>query len=398
MTPAGRPRAPGPPARAPPYTHPMRATYSLGTVRGIRLGVNWSVLLLLGLIMWLLATEVFPETNPGLSSDAHFAMAVVASLAFFASILLHELGHALQARRDGMEIQGITLWLFGGVAAFTGGFPSAGAELRIAAAGPAVSAALAGAFLGLWYVPGMPEVAAGVLGWLGIINLVLLVFNLIPALPLDGGRMLRAIVWRAKGDFRAATRACSVVAQGIAVVLISLGIALVVVTGALGGLWLALIAWFLLQAARAELAMAERVARLPGVRQLMRPAPEPVASQATLAAVVEREGWPPAADAYPVVDDGRPVGLLLLREAALPGSDWLDQTVAAQMLPRAQLALLSPADDLVTAVAALRAAAAGRALVVDGGHAVGTLSRDDVAAVAHAVTPPSAAPGGGRGA
>jgi Zn-dependent protease len=347
----------------------MKSTYSLGTVWGVRLGVNWSVLLLLGLIMWLLATEVFPETNPGLSDNAHFLMAVVASLAFFASIILHELGHAVQARSDGMQIEGVTLWLFGGVAAFSGGFPSANAELRIAAAGPAVSAVLSAAFLGLWLVPGMPESAAGVLGWLAIINVALLVFNLLPALPLDGGRILRALIWRARGDYRTATRVSARVAQVIAVLLIGFGLGVTVLAGGIGGLWLAFVAWFLLQAARSELLMAERAAALPGVADLMRPAPAPVDADDTLAVLVEREGWPPPADAYPVVEDGRPVGLLLLGDfVTREGAGWLEDLVSQHMLPRAAIATLTPHDDIVTALAALHASPEGRALVVDGGR------------------------------
>ncbi len=354
----------------------MRSSYSLGTLWGVRLGLNWSVLVLLGLVMWMLATAVFPETNPGLSSNAHFAMAVVASLAFFGSILLHELGHAVQARRDGMEIEGITLWLFGGVARFTGGFPSANAELRIAAAGPAVSAALAGIFIGGWFIPGIPEGVAGVLGWLGLINVALLAFNLLPALPLDGGRLLRAAIWRWRGDYRVATRVCARVAQVIALALIALGLLLLVFVGGFAGLWLTIIAWFLLQAARVELAMAEQAARLPGVADLMDPAPATVAGDALLAEVVEREGWPPPADAYPVLDDARPVGLLMLdRLGEDPGNDWMADRVDAHMEPRSAVATLAPADDLVTALAALHASREGHALVIDGDRLVGMLSR-----------------------
>lgn len=358
----------------------MRATYSLGRLFGVRLGVNWSVLALLGLIMWLLATEVFPETNPGLSADAHFAMAVVAALAFFGSIILHELGHAVQARRDGMAVDGITLWLFGGVASFRGGFPSAAAELRIAAAGPAVSALLAALFLGVWYAPGIPEAVAGVVGWLGVINVALLIFNLIPALPLDGGRLLRAAIWRAGGDFYRATRLSARIAQVLAGALVALGILMAVFLGGISGLWLALIAWFLLQAARAELAMAERAATWPGVSELMTPAPAPVDTAATLATLVEREGWPLPHTAYPVSAAGGAVVGLLLTDRLDPGTDdrWLDDHAGRRMVPRSALATLSVRDDLVTAVAALGAAEAGRALVMDAGRVVGLLSRGDV--------------------
>lgn len=350
----------------------MRPTYSLGTVWGVRLGLNWSVLVLLALLMWILATSVFPETNPGLSSNAHFAMAVVASLGFFASILLHELGHAIQARRDGMEIDGITLWLFGGVATFTGGFPSARAELRIAAAGPAVSAVLAGILIGLWAVPGLPDAVAGVFGWLGVINVALLAFNLLPALPLDGGRILRAAIWWIRGDFRVATRVSARIATVIALLLMAGGLLLALFVGGLGGVWLAVIAWFVLQAARTEAMRAEHTGRLPEVAQVMDPTPESVTPEAPLEDLLRLAAEPDAPDAFPVVADGRPLGLVLT--ADLVASGRTGRRADELMVPRAHLPVLAPGDDLVTALAALHNSPGRHALVLDGGRLVGVLS------------------------
>ena len=152
----------------------MRTSYSLGRVAGIEIGINWSVLALLALIMWTLATGVFPDTNPGLGDNTYFAMAVVAASGFFASILLHELGHAVQARRDGMEIDGITLWLFGGVARFAGHVPHRRRRVpdrgrraaRVAGAGRRPA--------GRTWLPGLPEPADGVSGVARRINAALL--------------------------------------------------------------------------------------------------------------------------------------------------------------------------------------------------------------------------------
>jgi len=158
----------------------------LGRIAGIQIGVNWSWAVVFALIVWSLAVGVFPSQNPGLSHGTYIAMALVAAFVFFASLLLHELGHARQARREGMEIEGITLWLFGGVAQFKGSFPGAGAEFRVAIAGPLVSFVLGIAFVLLAVFAGLPSAEDGVVAWLGYINLSLLVFNLLPALPLDG--------------------------------------------------------------------------------------------------------------------------------------------------------------------------------------------------------------------
>jgi Zn-dependent protease len=148
----------------------MNPSLTLGRVAGVRIGVNWSSLVAFALIVWTLESSVFPSQNPHLSSGAYVGMAIVAVLVFFLSLLLHELGHALQARREGMEIDGITLWLFGGVAQFRGDFRSAGAELGIALAGPVVSLFLGGLFVGLAILVSSPTEVQGVLAWLGYIT------------------------------------------------------------------------------------------------------------------------------------------------------------------------------------------------------------------------------------
>src|SRR5919108_4352748 len=230
----------------------MGDSFSLGRIAGIRIGVNWSWLVVFALITWSLATGVFPNTNPGLGDGQYVAMGVAAAVLFFTSLLLHELGHALEARREGMEIDGITLWLFGGVAKFRGMFPSAGAEFRIAIAGPLVSLVLGLLFLGVPMLLGLPATVDGVLFWLGSINIALLVFNLLPALPLDGGRILRSILWYARGEFASATRIAAGIGRAFGYLFVAAGVALLVFASPVTGIWLAFIGWFPLQAARAE--------------------------------------------------------------------------------------------------------------------------------------------------
>ncbi|MEX2464431.1 MAG: site-2 protease family protein, partial [Gaiellaceae bacterium] len=222
----------------------MRDSFTLGRIAGISFGLNWSWLVVFALIVWTLATGIFPQTNPGFSDGAYVAMALVAALLFFTSLLLHEFGHALQAKREGMEIEGITLWLFGGVAKFKGMFPSAGAEFRIAIAGPLVSLALGVLFVLVAWLMGTPEAIDAVAAWLGYINLSLLVFNLLPALPLDGGRVLRSLLWRARGDFGWATRVAATVGRGFGYLMIGGGVFLLIFEGAFSGAWLAFLGWF----------------------------------------------------------------------------------------------------------------------------------------------------------
>jgi Zn-dependent protease len=361
----------------------MRNSYTLGRVAGIEIGLNWSVLALLALIMWMLATAVFPDTNPGLGDNAYFAMAVAASLGFFASILLHELGHALQARRDGLEIDGITLWIFGGVARFAGMFPTAGAEFRIAVAGPLVSLLLTVGLLGATWIPGLPEGVDGVLAWLGIINAALLIFNLIPALPLDGGRMLRAALWHWKGDLGSATRLAAGAGRVLAIGMIALGLAMAVLGQGINGVWLALIGWFVLQAAGAEAQMVRAVEgrrQGPRVRDMMDPDPVTTGPDLTLDEFSRLAGIDLDHDAYAVLDDGRPVGII--PSAALdevPREEWSRRTVGECMVGLARIPALSAEASLDDAMEALRRSPVRRVLVVEGERLVGLLSLDDVA-------------------
>ncbi|MBW3591849.1 MAG: site-2 protease family protein, partial [Actinobacteria bacterium] len=229
-------------------------------VRDVRLSVHWSWLVVFTLVTWSLAAQLFPFAYPSLSAGSYWLMATVSALLFFVSIVLHELGHAFQATREGMKIHDITLWLFGGVARFQGTFPSAAAEFRIAAAGPAVSVVLAAAFYALRVVfePAWWAVeAAGVFDYLARINLLLALFNLIPALPLDGGRILRAWLWKATGSFMKATRLASGAGRAFAYALMALGGTSLVFWSALQGVWFVLLGIFLWRAALAELKHAQ---------------------------------------------------------------------------------------------------------------------------------------------
>ncbi len=184
----------------------MSRSVRLGRVAGIEIGANWTWFLVFALVAWTLAAGVFPDQNPGLSNGAYWAMGVIAAVLFFGSILVHELGHALQARRDDVEIEGITLWLFGGVAQFRSMYRTPGAEFRIAIAGPLVTAVIAGVLIALGGAAALPQSVDGVVFWLGYINLFVLAFNLLPALPLDGGRLLHAGLWAYRRDLRWATQ------------------------------------------------------------------------------------------------------------------------------------------------------------------------------------------------
>jgi Zn-dependent protease/CBS domain-containing protein len=358
----------------------LSGNISLGRIGGVEVRVNWSWLVVLALIVWTLADGVFPSQNPRLSRDTHLAMAVVAALLFFASILLHELGHAWAARREGLEVDGITLWLFGGVSQFKGGFPSAGADFRIAIAGPLVSLVLGVVFV-LIAIAGLPSAVDGVAAWLGYINLALLVFNLIPALPLDGGRVLRAALWQSKGDLGWATRVGTDIGRVFGYLFIGLGVAMFIFQGSFSGAWLAFIGWFLLQAATAEARYIATEAALHGlrVRDLMVRDPVTVDGDLTVGQFMDEVARSRRFTTYPVVDGGRAIGLLAFGSvAALPRSEWDSRRVRETMLPLERVPLLTEDETAIDALTALSSPTSNRGLVIENGHLAGLLSITDL--------------------
>lgn len=353
-------------------------------VRGIPIGAHWSWFFVAALLSWSLVTQFFPRSYPGLSARDYVWMGVGATVLFFVSILLHELGHAFRALKEGMRIEGISLWLFGGVARFTGMFPSAGAEFRIAIAGPAVSVVLAAAFGGLALVGGRmgwSDAVVGVPRYLGEINLILVAFNMVPALPLDGGRVFRAWLWHRRKDFAAATAVAAKAGRGFGFFLVAVGLLGLFSNAATGGIWFVFLGWFLIQAANAEAGsvLLHRAFDRVQVRDLM--TPDPVAVTPGLPVSELLEGTPARRryTTYPVVDDGRPVGLVSLRQAAAVAPDERARATVGDIALTGEAApTVTPETGVLDALAVLQRAP-GRALVVDGGRLAGIISTSDLA-------------------
>ena len=360
----------------------MTSSLWLGRIAGIRIGLHWSWLVVFGLMVWTLSETVFPRQNPGLSEGDYRGMAVAAAVLLFVSLLLHELGHALQARREGMEIDGITLWLFGGVASFRGSFPGPGAEFRVAAAGPLVSLLLGLGFAGLAAATQPAESVDGVAWWLGYINLSLLAFNLLPALPLDGGRILRSALWALRGDAAWATRIAAEAGRASGLLLIGAGVVFFLLGGTLGGAWIAFLGWFVLSAAGNEARLAEARQAISGLRVRDLMVPDPVAARRddTLAEFMAGLGDARRFTAYPVVSDGRVVGLLPTRSVLdIPRGEWAELQVGDRMLGLEDAPRLAPEDDLYAALSRLADAGVNRGLVLDGDRLAGYLAVEDVA-------------------
>jgi Zn-dependent protease/predicted transcriptional regulator len=359
----------------------MNGNLSIGRYGGVEVRLNWSLLVVVALIVWSLTDGVFPSQNPGLSHNTYLGMAVVASLLFLASIALHELGHSWVARREGIEVDSITLWLFGGVSQLKGRFKSPGAEFRVAVSGPLVSIGLGVLFV-LIALAGAPSAVDGVAAWLGYINLILAAFNLLPAAPLDGGRVLHSILWRAKGNFAWATRVASEIGQGFGYLFIALGLAMFVFQGSFSGAWLAFIGWFLLQGARAEARYVATEQALGGlrVRDLMVRRPVTVDADSTIGRFMDDVAWSHRFTTYPVLEGDRPVGLLAFASvSAVPRSEWDMRRVRDTMFPLDDVPLLTEDELAVDALEELSAPTGNRGLVVDNGHLAGLLSITDIA-------------------
>lgn len=264
--------------------------------------IGWSWFLIAALLVWSLGGDLFPHNFIGISTSTAYAMAAVATVAFFASVVAHELGHAFRAQAEGVRIEGISLWLFGGVAQLVDPFPTPAAELRIAAAGPAVTALIAAALGALAAGAtrlGAPLAVRGVLDYLAVINVALLVFNLIPALPLDGGRMLHALIWRFRNE-AVATRATSALGQALGVALVIVGLGELANGARTSGLWLGVLGLFVLGAARSQGAYGTIDRLLAGMRlrDLIGPNQAVLAGEACPLA----EGTPVLGGDTPVID------------------------------------------------------------------------------------------------
>lgn len=359
----------------------MQASINLGRIWGIPIGLNVSWFLIFGLVTWSLATGYFPQEYPQLNSLAHWSLGFVTSILFFLSVLAHELGHAWVALRNKLPVRGITLFIFGGVAQLGDEPRSPGAEFRIAIAGPLVSLALAIFFQGLWLLDRQIALLAAPSLYLARINWLLALFNMIPGFPLDGGRVLRAIVWRLTGSYQRATRIASTGGQLVAFGFIGLGIFSMFNGGLMNGLWLIFIGWFLQNAASGALAQAQLLDKLQGVKvsHVMARDCTPVSNLTPLSQLVNDRVIQGGQRCFMVVDEFNNLGLVTLREiAAIPQRKWPFTTVSQVSVPLARLAHITPDEDLLTALKQMEIENVQQVAVVQDEQPVGMLSRDQI--------------------
>jgi len=360
------------------------ATFELA---GFRVGFDWSILVVLALISWSLASQILPAGFPGYRGEAYWIAALGAAGLFLGSLVAHELSHAITARRAaGVEVEDITFWLFGGIARIRGELPTPRLQLLVAGIGPLTSMVLGALFWGLALVVaafGAGTLVVGTVLWLAVMNVSLAVFNLIPGSPLDGGRVLHAILWSRHGDRARAAVTAARVGQLLGAGLIGLGVLAFVYAGNAGGLWTALVGWFVLGAARSEARAASLRASLGErrVREVM--SPDPVVGPAwfTVEGFLERFAPYHRHLAFPVREfDGHLSGLVSLETMRrLPPERRPLVRVSELALPIGRVVTARPDDSAVELAAKLAMARQSLALVLDEDRLVGVVSPTDLA-------------------
>lgn len=358
----------------------LTSGFRVGRIRGIAIRVHWSWLLIFALLAWSLAEGLFGTMFEDWSDAQRWAAGVATALLFFASVLMHELSHAFVAQGYGMAVPSITLFVFGGVSNLAAEMPTAGQEFRVAVAGPLTSGALALVFGALWYVSRGQDVS-GIFGYLGWINAVLGAFNLLPGFPLDGGRVLRSIVWARSKDLLQATRVASRAGTYIAYAMIAVGLANVFIFGLFGGLWYVLIGLFLKTAAEGSYAamLVESALADVDASTVMRPGPEPVLASTSLQALVDDRVLRTAERAFLVEQGSAVVGLITTSDITkVPREEWGGTPVRAAMVPAERVVTVEPRTRVIEALKLMQQHDVHQLPVLDHGRVVGLLTRGDV--------------------
>ncbi len=358
--------------------------FTLFTLFGFRVQADASWLIIAALITWSLAAGLFPLFYPDLTPVTYWAMGVAGAFGLFVSIVFHEMSHALVGRRYGVQFEGITLWIFGGIAEMTRDADKPRTEFLMAAAGPLASFLLAGLFYlaaaGL-SLAGLAITVVGVLSYLAWLNLILGVFNLVPAYPLDGGRILRSALWYRRDDVVSATRIASAFGNGFGWLLIGLGIFSFIAGNFVGGIWWILIGAFIRFAAKASFRqfLAQRLLTGAEVRKMMNPNPSRIAPETPVSRFMEQYLYSRDGNVFPVGHDGHIDGIVDMDALKrLPRSQWDRRTVGEFTRQLTEDTSIAPDDDAARALQLFQKSRLSSLMVTRNGHVEGVLSIDDL--------------------
>jgi Zn-dependent proteases len=360
-------------------------TIRLGRLFGIEIGFNWSLIFIFALIAWTLATGVLPQDVPGQGQVAYWVAGAAGAIVFYACLLAHELAHALVARRSGLKVAGITLWLFGGVSRLEGDPKSASAEAWIAGVGPLTSFAVALIALGLALATSANALVSDLLSWLAFVNLALGLFNLVPAFPLDGGRLLSSLFWWRSGSRQSGVHNAVRIGRVFAFMLIAVGVLELFSGGVVDGIWIAFIGWFLLSAGSSEeegttiKALLKSVPVSAAMTSPVVTVPDWLTVEQFLESVAPQHRF----TTYPVHDPtGKLSGVVRLSDLMrVARPDRTEKRLSDCGRPISQVPTTRPGEELAALMERLGAAFDQRVLVFDEGQLVGILSPADVARI-----------------
>jgi len=363
----------------------MSSSIRLGRLFGIEVGFNWSLIFIFGLVTWTLATSFLPTAAPHYGAALYWVVGAVGAVLFFACLLAHELSHSIVARRNGVKVSGITLWLFGGVSRLEGEPTNARAEALIAAVGPLTSLVIAAFAFVLAAVTSGSALLSALFTWLVFVNVVLGLFNLVPAFPLDGGRILSSLLWWRSGSRQRGVHNAVRVGRVFAYLMIAGGVLEVFLGGGLSGIWMAILGWFLLSAGAAEEAGSV-------VRTLLRSVP---VSAAMTSPVVTLPDWVTVEQflesvapnhtftTYPVHEpSGKLTGVVRLSDLVrIPAGERSQKHLIDVARPIAEVPVTNPREDLSALIQRVGSGLEQRVLVFDNGTLVGILSPADIGRV-----------------
>ena len=360
----------------------MAPTIRLGSIFGIEIGANWSLLFIFALIAWTLAVGTLPQDVPNQPAAVYWIAGGAGAMVFYGCLLAHELSHALVARRSGVKVAGITLWLFGGVSRLDGEPKSAGAEALIAGVGPITSLVIAGIAYGLSLATTTAPLASDLFTWLAYINVLLALFNLVPAFPLDGGRLLSSFFWWRQGTRQRGVHSAVRIGRFFAYLMIAIGVLALFTGSVVNGVWLAFVGWFLLSAGSSEEAGSTIKSALKSV---------PV-SAAMTSPVVTIPDWLTVEQflesvapghhftTYPIHDpSGKLTGVVRLTDLVRVGGAQRDRRLSGVARPIGDVPTTRPEEMLADLIERVGAALENRVLVFDQGQLVGILSPVDIA-------------------
>ncbi len=360
----------------------MRNSFQIGKIFGISIRIDYTWFLIFAMVAWSLGMHYFPRMYPSWSQLVYWTMGIITAIIFFVSVLAHELAHSLVSKARGVPVNSITLFIFGGVAHISDEPKKPGSEFLMAIAGPITSIVI-GAIFGLIYISAgrsrTPIIAMAL--WLSGINMSVGLFNLIPGFPLDGGRILRAVVWKITGNLRKATRIASGVGRLIAYLFILWGIWRVFSNDWVGGVWIAFIGWFLENAASSSYRQIEFREILRGlkVKNAMVSNCTKLEKGLTIREMVDSYVLYTAQQCFPVVDNNIVIGIVTLHDIkGIPKDQWEITTVEEAMVPLQNMKTVSPEDDLFSVMLLMNTEQVNQFPVIENNQLIGIISKDNL--------------------